>query len=107
MRRPVGTGGAGIISSYDTVTVAGPHRSGCVSDATVTMPNGPAATIGAVALDPRRAGGHWCTGTFRGVVIQYERSHCGNPQSGERPAVICPMMVVAPRTIARFRFVVR
>jgi hypothetical protein len=107
MRRPVTTGETGVFITYDTVNIGGPRRRGCVSAATLTMPDGRAGTTGTVALDPRRLGGRWCTGTFRGAVVQHEMTRCGSPQRFERPAVICPMMVVAPRAVARFHFLVR
>jgi hypothetical protein len=107
LRRPATTGATGVFITYDTVSVGGPRRRGCVSDATLTMPDGRAGSTGTVALNPRRMGGRWCVGTFRGAVVEHQMTRCGTPQRFERPAIVCPMLVVAPRTIARFHFVVR
>jgi hypothetical protein len=46
--------------------------------------------------------GGWCAGLWHGTVVQSEVLHC-NPL----PALVCPQLVVAPLTLARFSFRVK
>jgi hypothetical protein len=57
-----------------------------------------------VALSPARLAGagtggatSWCAGTFHGRVVMTERLLCGPPR-------LCPMLMIRPQTVARFRF---
>jgi len=52
-----------------------------------------------LTLRPARGRGGWCAGQWHGTVVQTEVVRC---RPG--PARACPQLVVAPRTIASFRF---
>jgi hypothetical protein len=85
----------------DQVSVTGPQRSGCVGSASVGAGPQPADSLVKVHLGPG-SGHRWCTGRFHGEVVQYQSSTCGPPQM-----IVCPQLVLAPQTIARFSFRVR
>lgn len=53
-----------------------------------------------VTLKPARTGGRWCTGKFRGRIVEYISTVC-QPTNA---AIVCPDIVIAPQTIARFTF---
>jgi hypothetical protein len=97
LRNPSQTGSMGQWRSLDTLTVTGPPRAHCVSQRAVALPAAKAGVRVGVMLAPARLGGSWCTGTYQGVVVETERTVCG-------PPFACPMLEIAPRTIARFKF---
>lgn len=102
LKLPSATRSGGLRGTYDTLSAAGPHRAGCVGAASAVVPAGAAGTRVSVRLDPVRFGGRWCTGRFDGYVLETLRVVCSSP-----PVDACPMIVVAPRIIARFWFRVR
>ncbi len=55
-----------------------------------------------LTLRPATGGSGWCSGQWHGTVVQSESIRCS-----PTPARACPDLVIAPRTIARFRFRVR
>jgi hypothetical protein len=85
----------------DMVSVTGPRRSGCISSRSADAGAQPANALVKVHLGPG-AGHRWCTGLFHGAVVQYQSVICGPPQM-----MVCPQLVLAPRTIARFVLRVR
>ncbi len=100
LRIPVATGTFASVLRRDTVTVSGPRHAGCVSSAgRILRPARKGARI-RLTLSPGR--GSWCAGQWRGAVMQIEVVRCT-----PGPARACPLLVIAPRTIARFRFRVR
>ncbi|HET8979377.1 MAG TPA: hypothetical protein VFN87_14530 [Solirubrobacteraceae bacterium] len=101
-RRRAQTGIQGGVSRRDSVIVFGPRRSRCVSTAEMGTPTGAAGTMVHVRLAPGRLGGRWCAGTFRGEIEETVSVLC---RPG--PARACPMVMIAPQTIGRFRFRVR
>jgi hypothetical protein len=97
LRNPSLTGITSQWQRWDTVGVVGPHQAGCVSSATAVMPGATLHARVRVKLNPSRLGGRWCVGRFRGTIVENQRFVCG-------PARVCPELVIAPRTIARFTF---
>lgn len=100
-RNPSRTGMVAGTRRVDEVLVSGPHGSGCVS--TLTYSLRPAAA-GAGMRTVVRPGGrrHWCTGRFHGRLVAYESTPCT-----PGPARACPLLVIAPQTLARFSFRIR
>ena len=99
LKLPAATGLSGGLQRSDSVAVSGPHHSGCVSSASMTLPSDPAGTTVDARLAPKHFGGHWCMGTFRGTVTETQTVQCGPVE-----ARVCPQIVIAPETIGRFRF---
>jgi hypothetical protein len=85
----------------DMVSVTGPRRNGCVANRSLDAGAQPANALVTVQLGPG-SGHSWCTGLFRGEVVQSQSVICGPPQM-----IVCPQLVIAPQTIARFSFRVR
>jgi hypothetical protein len=102
LRIPTKAGTSGQDHRTDSLTVTGPHRSGCVSRAAIVLPAGAAGSSVRVRLVPGRLGGRWCAGSFQGVVTETQSVICG-----PNPARACPLVMIAPQTIGRFRFRVR
>ncbi|HWE09694.1 MAG TPA: hypothetical protein VG325_10085 [Solirubrobacteraceae bacterium] len=102
LRIPATTGTTGEYRRTDSVTVTGPTRTGCRSRAALALPGGTAGSTVRVRLVPGRLGGHWCAGSFQGVITESQSLVCRT-----NPARACPLVMVAPRTIGRFRFRVR
>ncbi len=95
------TGSFAGIRRTDLVSVKVPQRGGCISSRSVDAGAQPANSLVKVRLAPG-PGHHWCTGRFQGEVVQYQSMICGPPQMS-----VCPQLVLAPQTIARFSFRVR
>ncbi len=100
-RNPSPTGLIAGTRRVDEVLVSGPRASGCVFSVTDRLP--PAAA-GASMRTAVRPGGRrdWCGGRFHGRLVAYQSTVC-NPG----PTRACPLLVIAPRTLARFSFRVR
>jgi hypothetical protein len=101
---PAPTGQTGSMSRADTVEVHGTHRPGCVWSGQMAVPPAVAPQLTRVILNPGKMGGGasrtWCTGTFRGSIVQTERVLCGPPD-------LCPVLEIRPQTIANFTFKVK
>jgi len=104
VRIPAQTGTSGVFRRSDTVTATGPSRKGCAASAEAPLPAAAAGSTVRVRMVPGRRSAHWCTGTFRGVVTQSQSTTCGG---GGSPHLACPMLMIRPQTIGRFRFRVR
>lgn len=102
LRIPTQTGTFGQFRRMDSLAVTGPRHKGCASNMEMGLPAAAAGSTVRVRLVPGRPGGHWCTGTFHGVITETQSIVCGGT-----PARACPMLMTAPRTLARFRFRVR
>jgi hypothetical protein len=85
----------------DVVSVNGRQRGGCVASRSVDAGAQLANALVKVHLGPG-SGHHWCTGLFHGEVVQSQSIICGPPQM-----IVCPQLVIAPQTIARFSIRVR
>jgi hypothetical protein len=86
----------------DEIDVAGRGgRAQCLHAAEARVPVAAAGTMVHVALSPAALGGSWCTGTFRGEIVQTEEPDCA-----ATPHRVCPMYMVLPQIIGRFHFTV-
>ena len=97
-RIPVATGTFGSVIRRDTLSVSGPRHAGCVSSVATTLRFAKRGTRMKVMLKPGRRGGSWCAGQFRGQISSAWSS------VALRSSRACPYLLVAPLTIARFRF---
>ncbi len=101
---PAATGITGAINVSDDVTVSGPGHPGCIGETGLSLHSAPAHTAFTITLNPSHLDSHWCLGTFTGALMQRETSVC---QPGPvQAAIVCPLYVLAPHVIGRFRFTV-
>jgi hypothetical protein len=103
-RVPLATGTFGSLIRTDTVSVTGPHAANCQAGATRTLRPARKGKRVRLTLRPAKGGGGWCAGRWRGTVVQSEAFRCKPIPTA---LIVCPQLVVAPRTIARFRFRVK
>jgi hypothetical protein len=102
-RSPDRTGRLGSVQRTDVLSAGGPKpKAGCVAELSMNLPATRQGRRVRVRLKPRRFGGSWCVGRFHGSVVEHMNSICL-----QGPAHACPLVVIAPRTIARFSFVVK
>jgi hypothetical protein len=101
-RVPVATGTFGSLVRTDTFSVSGPRGAHCQSKVTRTLRRDKKGKRVTLTIRPGKGRGGWCAGQWHGTVVQSEAIRC-NPT----PARVCPDLVVAPRTIARFKFGVK
>jgi hypothetical protein len=99
---PDATGMTGNVNVWDTLSVRGPARRGCVREAEIPLRTAPANTSFKIALDPAHLDGNWCAGRFAGVLVERRSPVCEPTRVPAR--FICPLYVVAPRVIGRFRY---
>lgn len=102
VRIPTQTGTFGQFHRSDVLSVGGPRRPGCVSSARMVLPAATAGSTVRARLVPGHRPAHWCAGTFRGVIMETQSVICGGS-----PHLVCPLVLIRPQTIGRFRFVVR
>jgi hypothetical protein len=102
-RTPNRTGRFGSIHRTDVLRAMGPQaRGGCVSRLSTTLAPTRKGRRVRVKLNPRSFGGAWCVGRFHGSVVEHQSTLC--PVG---PQLACPLVVIRPRTIARFSFLVK
>ena len=101
-RVPVATGRFGSMVRTDTFSVSGPGAGHCQSRVTRTLRVAKKGARIKLTLRPAKGRGGWCAGQWHGNVVQTEVIRCS-----PSPARACPELVVAPQTIASFRFRVR
>jgi hypothetical protein len=94
---PYRTGSFGGIRRDYEVSVSGPREKACISMISMTLSPTQRGDHVSVPLDPKRHGGVWCGGKFRGDITELQMIICN-------PDMVCPQIVIAPRTIARFSF---
>ena len=99
-RAPDTTGRMGSLQRTYVVSVNGPGGQNCVSGASWSVAPVLAHARVRETLKPRKVGGKWCIGTFRGTVDELAYPIC---QFHE----VCPLYVVLRRTVGHFRFHVR
>jgi hypothetical protein len=99
---PDATGATGNVNVWDTVSVRGPDRKGCVGQAEIPLRTAPALTAFKITLNPSHLNGHWCAGRFDGALVERRSPICGPTPAPAQ--IICPLYVLAPRVIGRFRF---
>ncbi len=96
-RAPDATGRMGSLRRTYVVSLNGPGGQDCVSGGSWSVPPVPAHARVRVALNPKKGGGQWCIGTFRGTVNELEYPVCPFRE-------VCPMYVVLLRTLGHFKF---
>jgi hypothetical protein len=101
---PDATGSTGLSDVADSVSISGPGHTGCIGTADLPLRSAPAHTAFKLSLNPSHLHGHWCTGTFTGAVVERRTTIC--PPGPVRQSILCPLYVVAPRVLGRFRFAV-
>ena len=101
---PDATGTTGSVDVADSVSISGPGHKGCVGAADLPLRSAPAHAAFTFTLNPSHLHGHWCTGTFTGALVERRTTIC--PPGPVRQSIVCPLYVVAPRVLGRFRFTV-
>jgi hypothetical protein len=101
---PDATGTGGVANVADSVSVSNSGHEGCIGTADLPLRAAPAHTAFKLSLNPAHLGGHWCTGRFTGAVVERRATIC--PPGPVRQSIVCPLYVVAPRVLGRFRFTV-
>ena len=101
---PDATGTTGNVNVSDSVSVSGPSHKGCVGQAEIPMRSAAAHTTFKITLNPSHLNGHWCAGRFNGMLVERRTTIC--PPGPVRPAIVCPLYVLAPRVLGRFQFAV-
>jgi len=102
-RVPVAIGTYGSFVRRDTASVKGPRGTRCVSSATATLRRARKGAKAKLTVGPGPVSrGGWCAGLWHGTVVQSEVVRCA-----PSPTRACPYLVVAPQTLARFRFRVK
>jgi hypothetical protein len=101
-RIPVATGRFGTVVRTDTLSVSGPRGTHCQSATRRTLRPAKKGKRVRVTLRPGKGRGGWCAGQWHGTVVQSVAFRCT-----PTPAAVCPELVVAPQTIATFRFRVK
>ncbi len=101
-RVPVATGTSGSLVRTDTFSASGPRGTHCQSRMTRTLSPAKTGMRVKLTLRPAKSSDGWCSGQWHGTVVQSEVIRC---RPG--PVRVCPDLVVAPRTIASFRFRVK
>jgi hypothetical protein len=71
------------------------QRQGCVASAGNTVGASRAGARVFTRLIP--AGGHWCTGTYKGKIIETTSPHC-------EPGKACPAFVGILKVVGTFKF---
>jgi hypothetical protein len=99
---PDATGTAGNANVSDSVSVSGPSHKGCVGEAEIPMRSAAAGTAFKITLNPSHLDGHWCAGKFTGMLVERQTTICGPPPVEQQ--IVCPLYVLAPRVLGRFRF---
>jgi hypothetical protein len=100
---PSATGTSGAINVSDYISVRGLSRAGCVGQLEQPLPVARAHTSFRIALNPSHLNQKWCGGRFNGELVQRTTNVCGG---GPPAQIVCPLFVVAPRVLSRFRFTV-
>jgi hypothetical protein len=93
---PAASGRFGSTDSVYTLSVVGPHRGGCVSTTSRTLPAIARGQQVSATLDPGQLGGHWCPGTYTARVDELARPIC--PVGQACPQFVRLMATVGPAT---------
>lgn len=96
---PFTTSASAGIRDSDALVLSGPRHTGCIRSSDVALAGADAGTRVATTLRPSRLGGRWCVGVYDGRLVQTTQLAC-------RPGPVraCPQIMIAARTLARFRF---
>ena len=100
-KSPERTGVFGATQRHDLLTASAPNRShGCITNVDVRAPDARKGHRVRVRLAPRRLGGHWCTGVYRGQVQEIESPVCPHH-------LLCPGFAILRGIVGRFTFRVK
>jgi hypothetical protein len=95
---PERTGTFGGLERHDLLTATGPNGSnGCITNVDVRAPDARKGHRVRVRLAPRRLGGRWCAGAYRGAIEEIESAVCPRHR-------FCPKFIVLRGTVGRFAF---
>ncbi len=88
------------------------HPKGCVSSISATVDHADAGSLVDVKLNPKSAGGRWCSGRFHGKIEEFVSTvcvGCPGPLGVLCAELACPASSIlpAPDTIGKFAFRVR
>ena len=100
---PNATGTAAGVNVSDYIIVRGPTHAGCVGQVEQPLRSARAHTAFKVALNPSHLNQSWCAGRYNGQLVQRTTNLC---RGGPPAQIVCPMFVLAPRVLSRFRFTV-
>jgi hypothetical protein len=100
---PDATGMFANVDRSDSISVNGPSRQGCVGQTELPLHSAAAGTAFQVRLNPAHLDGHWCTGTFRGMLMESQTPIC-EPVPVQ---IVCPDYELAPQVLGRFTFHVK
>lgn len=102
-RQPTPAGLLPDVRIVERLHVQGPaHTSGCLDSAGMAIGAAPAGSMVHRTLRPGNIA-HWCLGRFHGQITLSRFPIC-DPGPIHGQSHVCPMYVVAPRTIATFGF---
>jgi hypothetical protein len=100
---PNATGTAEDLNVSDYITVQGPTHAGCVGQVEQPLHSAKAHTAFKVTLNPSHLNQSWCAGRYSGQLVQRTTTVC---RGGPPAQIACPLFVLAPRVLSRFRFTV-
>jgi hypothetical protein len=95
-RAPQRTGRYGSSQRHNALTASAPASArGCIKALDVHVPDAPAGAHVRVTLAPRRLGGRWCAGTYRGRIEELQSPVCARGRA-------CPTYVLLRGILGRF-----
>jgi hypothetical protein len=95
---PERTGTYGARERHDLLTASASNGSkGCVTNVHLRTPDARMGHRVRVRLAPRRLGGRWCSGVYRGQIQELETAVCPHHE-------LCPTFVILRGTVGRFAF---
>lgn len=98
---PTTTGKTGSTQVRDVLSASNqPGSASCLGSVEFPIPANRRGQRMRVHLNPRKLGGHWCPGVYRGEIQELQQPVC--PQGKA-----CPAYVILRGTIARFELHVR
>jgi hypothetical protein len=98
-RAPDATGSSGFLGRHYVLSAATSSQAqpGCVSTASLSLPDARARSLVRVTLRPQGPGSRWCTERFSGQIEEIEAPVCAKGR-------LCPAFVVLLGTVGRFSF---
>jgi hypothetical protein len=98
---PQRTGRYGSSQRHDVLSASAPTgSSSCLNTLDVKVPDARAGAHERVVVDPRKMGGRWCEGTYRGRIEELQIAVCAR-------GLACPTYVLVRGTVGRFSLHVR
>jgi hypothetical protein len=98
---PERTGLYGTSQRHDVLSASAPAGStGCVKTFGLNVPDARAGAHARVVIDPRKLGGRWCEGIYRGQIEEFQTAVCPR-------GTLCPTYVLVRGKVGRFSLHVR